>query len=247
MVNGSLAEHLVIVARAGSCRLIALSDHHASDKPPVIVVPDLARDTVASRFVSPLHLSALLTTVGQNLYVVQWDQPWSNGSTGRFSPLVRDLDLMVSSLGGHQPFHMTTIGSGAIPAFKWMSTRSRNDLPQRAASLTLFAPTMTVQGRTPRTSLSQAPDRTSIISDDAGRAADVTELLSLAARLPCDPNVLLTRGVDSYLQVNDFNTKDSTQESVRAHSVEFSGSWKPAWRDWLTDHALSPDTIAKAS
>ncbi|MEP2533143.1 hypothetical protein [Shimia sp.] len=199
---------------------------------PVIVISDLAQSPGARRLIAPMHLAPLMSDIQRDLYVIQWAREWQAGGGERFNPILRDLDLLIGSATPDAgKIHLVSLGSGAIPAFKWLTYCAReNKSTTQVASFTLLAPSLSVHERTPRTSLTQAPRDMCVIGEESDDLIQFQELLSTAVRLPHEPSLCLVRGPESYLW-SDTISADRAQ--VLQSAVEFSGSWKHAWRDWI--------------
>lgn len=232
MSQGALA------GSARTARLLRLNDHAHGANAPVILISDLTDGTRSDILIRISQVASLLARRNRPLYLVRWTRPWREGGGERFSPLVRDLDGLIRSvLPRSNSFHLATLGSGALIGFKWLTHGAREGHPVPARSLSLFAPSLSVLGRLPRTSLSNAPARSCIMTDKAGRAANWAETVALAARLPHPPEFIAQEDSEHYLVARDTRSLTGTDPG---EFIAFAGSWKQAWCDWVSgDHTNS--------
>ncbi|SFM70435.1 hypothetical protein [Shimia aestuarii] len=224
-------------------RLLRLTDQAHGQKAPLVLISDLTDVGRSDILIRVRQVASLLTLRERPLYLVHWARPWREGGGERFSPLVRDLDALIRSvLPNAGAMHIATFGSGALIGFKWLAHCTREGNPVPVCSLSLLAPSLSVMGRAPRTSLASAPARSCVVTDMAGRAADWAETISLAARLPHPPEFIALDNPEHYLVARDTRTLTDTGPG---EFIEFAGSWKQAWCDWLS--AAEPDTARLAS
>ncbi|PSL17183.1 hypothetical protein [Shimia abyssi] len=207
----------------GTCRMLSLANDLSPSSTPVVVIPDLTRNPASRRLIAPWSLAPSLVKTGLSLYVIRWHNQWVHDENQRFTPMITGVNTAVKSrLPSARPFHLAAIGNGALVALKWLTSAQRSGKYLPVLSLSLFAPRLSVFSRTPRTSLSAAPDHTCIVAHDTEHQATC----DLAKRLPHAPTVYSVTKADQY-------TMSEPALSSQHPGVEFAGAWQTAWRDWM--------------
>ncbi len=224
----------VLISSTKSCRLLRLSGDGQSSKMPILLIPALTANATSGRLMDGHALSVLLGTQGYDVYEVQWQRHWTSNGNERFSPLVKDLDQLISAVPvtHGQRLHPVAAGSGAIVALKWLQLNAKKENPLQIAGLSLHAPSMNVQNRTPRTSLAYAPEHCCVVADEFCTVTNWQDTLKMSRRLPASPIFMLARSRESFLLSEDGSVR---VEVFMRQAVELNGSWDLTWVDWLSE------------
>ncbi len=169
---------------------------------------------------------------GQNhsVYMLQWTRLWGRQGQERFGPLVRDISQCTrTSTFPQKPFHLVSVGTGALLALKWFA----EDIASNVRSLSLVEPSLSIQGRSPRTKISGLPEDVALIHGRHDASQNGCEnMKDMLRRLGSRPvtffaieNPTLFRAATcTFRGMADFN----------ALARDYSGFWGQSWADWLS-------------
>ena len=222
-----------LVGSARTARLYGRAVGSGPAGATALILPSLECDPPSDRFATAAQLfTAFGHGTRRNVCHLQWDRHWCRGGGERFSPLVRDLDRVVT--GGlpdtSGPVHLVALGSGALVALKWFTHRQREKQPAPALSLSLIAPALSVAGRRPRTSLAHVTCPVFLAVDHANRGASQMDVHMLATRLPDRPHLVVAQPGTRYLEPHP---PSAAAMHSAASGVTLAGSWRHRWADWL--------------
>lgn len=229
----------VLTGSARTGRLIQVCEDGASGKSPVLLVAALTANAPCQALATTRKLAPFLAERGRALYIVQWENHWTNTRNERFTPLVRDLGIhLQNDVFKDVPIHVAASGSGALVALKYL--RAIEPDPAPMASLSLLAPSLRVQHRAPRTPMGNFPKNCCVVADEKCTVTPWQDTVNLARRMPVVPRFLLAQARDSYWMTDDAETLKP--DRFVQYAVRMAGAWDGAWADWLQEIDLASIT-----